>query len=124
MKGFGIYNYALNMRLCCITHCRFEIAADNELIDTEDSKNHLRNFFYTRYQRIIRGDYYVAPNLNYDSDELAVAFGILGGLKISSLVKRFGANKVENVFGKPLDPIKTMENKMRDALRKERRVSL
>ncbi len=53
------------------------------------------------------------------SSELIVAFGVLGGLKIKTLISRHGEELVKTVIGHPLDPIKTesnrqIENKIRE----------
>lgn len=110
MRGFGIYNYEINQKIVHITSGRFIIGDDNELIDKEDSKNHLKNFFYTRFHKILNGEYYLPSK--YDKDEMAAAFGILSGLKMETLVKRFGKEKVANAIGKPLNPIITVLNKV------------
>lgn len=138
---YGIYNKEINEKMVKITKVIerktdrffFTIADDHELINPI-SKDFLKTQFakiFRLYYSLFRGKN--LKNLN-DSVETfhqifditgkdLIAIGYIGGLTIKTLNRRFGEENVKAVFGKPLDPIATEQNRVnrekKEELKKE-----
>ena len=105
MKRFGIYNFDINQKLIVYSKYRFTLADDNELVDKMNGTS-LKSKFYNLFRRVNNGN-----ATDEDEKELVVAFGILGGVTMKTLVGRFGAEKVAYTIGKPLSPVKVEWNR-------------
>lgn len=138
---YGIYNKEINEKMVKISKSikkykewvSLTIADDHELINPIS-----KDFLKTQFAKIFRLYYslFKGKNLKNLNDSVEtfhrifditgkdlIAIGYIGGLTIKTLNHRFGEENVKAVFGKPLDPIATEQNRLnrekKEELKKE-----
>ena len=137
---YGIYDKEINEKMVKISKSIernkewifFSISDDHELINPIS-----KDFLKTQFAKIFRFYYslYQGKNLKNLNEKVEtfhqifditgkdlIAIGFIGGLTIKTLNHRFGEENVKAVFGTPLDPIATEQNRVNREKREELKV--